>query len=621
MKAWSTVNSTGRLNLNWTANSAWDPLLDMPVQCWRFADTLKHIYLNDNNLRVLPQNIAIMHELRELHLERNGLSVLPYVMCQMTNLQVLNLMDNSDMHDPPYEIVVEMKLRGIMKYLRAMHMAPMLKSLVLQDFEVRLRFCDGKFCILFVTTVKCIFCMIKLYLTQVCMWLMRCYKQLFYLKFNDLIQTTVEELSVARKKASFARSDGQPRNPGEVNRINRRLALFDIEALSLDSNVFDSLPDTVLLFTRLSLLSLSSNRLELITDKVEAISSLTVLHLDNNQLGSIPDALASNIHMKKLTLNRNQFLLFPDVILRLTSLEVLNLASNQITELPPELPSCNSNLKMLALQHNAIHSLPADWGLMKKLVLLDMSNNNIIYVPPSLSQCRRLKAFYLSDNPVPAFPKEVLKILGLQQLRFANTLMKGLPPELALLTNLRELALEGNQLVWPPEEVLAEGFGKIMEYVTEHYEILDLDIEDILEHQKEAEQAEKEEEEEEEEFDPFEGMEVGGAITVHSILEHGARIDDFIADMQEFQQELEQLQKEHVKHTRIGNKGKIAELDRSIDFINKQRRTIAGRIVEINNLRNMEQDLLIVDHELDLMDAPPIKQEEEEWEEDEEEDA
>jgi hypothetical protein len=140
MKAWSTVNGTGRLNLNWTANSAWDPILDMPVQCWRYADTLKYIYLNDNNLRVLPQNIAIMHQLKELHLERNGVCCLPYVMCQMTNLQVLNLTDNSDMHDPPYEIVVEMKLRGIMKYLRAMHMAPMLKSLVLQDFEVRLCF-------------------------------------------------------------------------------------------------------------------------------------------------------------------------------------------------------------------------------------------------------------------------------------------------------------------------------------------------------------------------------------------------------------------------------------------------------------------------------------------------
>ena len=36
------------------------------------------------------------------------------------------------------------------------------------------------------------------------------------------------------------------------------------------------------------------------------------------------------------------------------------------------------------------------------------------------------------------------------------------------------------------------------------------------------------------------------------------------------------------------------------------------RIVEINNLRMMEQDLLIVDHELDLMDAPPIEEEEEE---------
>jgi len=136
MKAWSTVNSTARLNLSWNANSAWDPILEMPVQCWRFKDTLTHIFLNDNNIHTLPQNIAVMHVLRELHLQNNGLMCLPYVMCQMTNLDVLDLADNSDLHDPPYDLVIEMRLRGIMKYLRAMHMAPMLKSLVLQEFEV-----------------------------------------------------------------------------------------------------------------------------------------------------------------------------------------------------------------------------------------------------------------------------------------------------------------------------------------------------------------------------------------------------------------------------------------------------------------------------------------------------
>ena len=73
-----------------------------------------------------------------------------------------------------------------------------------------------------------------------------------------------------------------------------------------------------------------------------------------------------------------------------------------------------------------------------------------------------------------------------------------------------------------------------MEYVTEHYQLLDLqDLEDIIEYQKEkalnearaaAEAAGEvfEEAEEEEEWDPFEGMEVGGTITVDSILDHGS---------------------------------------------------------------------------------------------------
>jgi len=451
-----------------------------------------------------------------------------------------------------------------------------------------------------------------------------CGEQLNYFKPNDILQTTVNELSILRKKAEFSRSDGNARNPGEVQRINRRLALFDIEALSLDSNKFNSLPDELYLFTRLSLLSLSHNILDLVSESIRVMSSLTVLHLDSNQLLSIPDELSSNVNMKKLTLNKNHFLVFPDVIMKLTALEVLNLASNQIVDLPLELPSCNSNLKMLALQNNAIHQLPVDWGLMKKLVLFDLTNNNIIHLPPTIGQCRKLKALYLSDNPLPAFPKDLLSIRGLQQLRLSNTLMKGLPPALARLTNLKELALQGNKLIWPPPEVLTEGLEAIMDYVTQHYDMLDLDpitIEDMLEEEKVVNRAEKElvgqdedsdEEESEDEFDPFEGMEVGGAITVDSILEHGARVEDFIADMNELQEELVQLEKEHIKHSRIGNKSKIAELDRRIAFINKQRRTIAGRIVEINNLRMMEEELLLVDTELDRMDAPLIQEESEE---------
>ena len=70
------------------------------------------------------------------------------------------------------------------------------------------------------------------------------------------------QLTILRKKAEFARSDGKARNPGEVARINRRLALFDIQALSLDHNSLVQLPDLVLLFTRLAMLTVSHNQLE-----------------------------------------------------------------------------------------------------------------------------------------------------------------------------------------------------------------------------------------------------------------------------------------------------------------------------------------------------------------------
>ena len=106
----------GRLNLNWNANSAWDPLLELPVQCWRFQDTHAD-FLNDNNIRRLPQNIAICTPSRAAPRAQRALLLPRHVPDDESAGPQSD--GQSDMCDLRH--CDERKLKGITKYLQAAH--------------------------------------------------------------------------------------------------------------------------------------------------------------------------------------------------------------------------------------------------------------------------------------------------------------------------------------------------------------------------------------------------------------------------------------------------------------------------------------------------------------------
>ena len=136
MRAWSTVKTSGRLDLNWDASLAWDPLQEMPAQLWRFADRLTVLYLNENSIMHLPYNIFLLYNLRHLSLDKNNIQSLPYSLCRLTALEALSLQDNNDMYDPPYDVYLEFGLPGIMGYLKALDSAPSSRTLEIQSLKV-----------------------------------------------------------------------------------------------------------------------------------------------------------------------------------------------------------------------------------------------------------------------------------------------------------------------------------------------------------------------------------------------------------------------------------------------------------------------------------------------------
>lgn len=544
MRKWTVVRFEGRVDLAWYGELLWEPFAEFPSSLWSYAASLRVIDLNDNAIRAIPQNITQLLHLEELHLQSNELTALPYCLATLKRMKRLELKDNLGMFDPPYELVLRYGLKGIWRYLTSLHAAPALRSLVLDKFD------------------------------------------LVDLQINDMVKTTLEDLSQLYMRARTRDTSGIQVNPLEMERIEYRLSLFDLEALSLDDNRFAEFPEQIVQLTRLTLLSFARNELQRITEEVSRLSSLTVLHLESNRLHELPSQLSSASDLRKLTLQHNKFKIFPSALLALARLEVLNLAQNGLEEVDVHFPAKCRALRMLSLRGNAVRVLPPDVGALRALVLLDLAGNYILTLPDSLPGCSRLRALYLDSCPLSAVPSGVLGLPRLQRLRLANTLITGLPPKLGLLTTLRELDISGtDRLMWPPPETVAKGMHAVLAFLRWHQQTLGEELSDS----------------DEDELSAFLGEEVG-PLNINSILDREIKVEDYLAELAELKDELAVLEKQHVKHSRIGNKSKVAELEERMTEINEERRELALLIQVNEEMRLIDEDTLVVESELALLD-------------------
>ena len=69
-------------------------------QVWKYGETVRAIFLNDNAIAELPDRICGLPCLTALHLERNKLARLPYGLHRLSALTALSLADNL-LYDPP----------------------------------------------------------------------------------------------------------------------------------------------------------------------------------------------------------------------------------------------------------------------------------------------------------------------------------------------------------------------------------------------------------------------------------------------------------------------------------------------------------------------------------------
>ncbi|MEK6616278.1 MAG: leucine-rich repeat domain-containing protein [Bacteroidota bacterium] len=163
-------------------------------------------------------------------------------------------------------------------------------------------------------------------------------------------------------------------------------------------------------FPNLESLSIDINMINSLPADIGKLSKLTMLSANLNKLSALPVEMSNLKNLKTLTLGKNNFNTFPDVIISYSSLEILNFENNPITALPPTINALK-NLKELNLSSCFdLLALPAQIGELTNLQELNLSNCvKLKSLPKELNNLKNLKVLDIQGTKlsVSSFKKAV----------------------------------------------------------------------------------------------------------------------------------------------------------------------------------------------------------------------
>jgi hypothetical protein len=222
-------------------------------------------------------------------------------------------------------------------------------------------------------------------------------------------------------------------------------------------------------------LNLSGMGLEALPPEIGDLANLQYLHLLSNQLTELPREIGNLTNLQFLSLVGNQLTNLPLEIGNLITLQHLSLSYNQLTELPPEIGNL-TNLQTLFLDYNQLQIFPPEIGNLTNLRYLDLSNNQLISLPAEIGNLINLEELELTGNQLTTLPSEFRNLVNLCRLDLADNQLQHLPYFLGELDALRPSTcgnipsifyVDGNPLISPPPEVVAQGTDAILDYLNE----------------------------------------------------------------------------------------------------------------------------------------------------------
>ncbi|XP_049867823.1 leucine-rich repeat-containing protein 40-like [Pectinophora gossypiella] len=287
-----------------------------------FCDQMQHLsvlVVRDNEIEVLPENIALLKALKRLDLTNNNLNKLPRNLGLLTQLQSINMEGNK------LAFMRQDVIRGgtdrMMKFLR-----DRISDEIVSDTRYTKDDWPDK----------------------------------YTLKKSQALILIGKDLTAIPDHVFAAAADAE------------------VHIVDVSRNKLPALPMGVLnVKETLSQLILASNNISAMPPEISQCSNIQFLDLSKNCLADLPLDVADMKNLRELVISNNRFSKIPRCIYALENLEILLAAENQIEEINVSSDAL-ARLKKLAvldLRNNSILTVPPELGNFTHLRSLELMGN------------------------------------------------------------------------------------------------------------------------------------------------------------------------------------------------------------------------------------------------------
>lgn len=280
-------------------------LKTLPDVIYRFPN-LEELYAGDNELQTLNIDIQRLPKLRQLHLQKNQLSDNGFELSSNKTLTLLNLKEN--------------KFRDIPD---AASKCKRLTTLWLGGNELT---------------------------------------ALSNRSFRKLKQ--VRDLNFYKSDIAFL--------PKGIKKMK------NLEVLDLYYNKLETLPTSITRLKKLTHFAVSYNQIKALPERIDKLDKIHTLYAHHNRLSKLPPSITKMQHLKILDLGFNWFTNFPPELTAFVNLEELDLSSNNFSDFPEQLLEIKQ-LEKLYLRGNPFVKEDAEKKYSRQLGQLKSKNIEVFY--------------------------------------------------------------------------------------------------------------------------------------------------------------------------------------------------------------------------------------------------
>ena len=247
--------------------------------------------------------------------------------------------------------------------------------------------------------------------------------------------------------------------------------------LSMSHNLIATLPRSLCALTRLERLSVAHNKLQELPEHLTGLKRLHTLDVSHNMITSVPRGYGHCSSLASLLLEGNHIFSPPPLILKMGTPAVLmylqqlcdadtlgkiNLQALQLPVLPQEMAEL-SLVTSVDVSDNLLTSI-RPLQVLTVLTALNVSRNRLAQVDDDLQGFLSLRLLDLSHNRIAQLASAVRKMTALEALNLGHNPLRELPQGLWSLSGLAKLSVDGCDIRFPPQDVVAKGVKSLLNY-------------------------------------------------------------------------------------------------------------------------------------------------------------